>query len=217
MRALPRSVVPELLDALPHEDPAALRSRDELHFINHFMGNHRWICLILQEQDLQNKRILELGAGDGSLARLALSTGVAQAAQWSALDLAPAPIDWPHEAVWHQGDLFALPVLPDAEIIAANLFLHHFENDQLQNLGARLPEGCRLLIACEPARRRLHSLQGHLLSALVDLSPVTHHDMLVSIRAGFLGDELSQALGLQGWQTRVSLTALGAYRFTAWR
>lgn len=217
MRALSRQVVPELLDALPHEDPAALLSREELHFINHFMGNHRWICRILQEQAMDTPRILELGAGDGSLARLAMSMGVAQPMQWSALDLAPPPVDWPPEAAWHRGDLFALPVLPDAEIIVANLFLHHFENAELQNLGARLPESCRLLVACEPARRRLHSLQGHLLSALVDLSPVTHHDMLVSIRAGFLGDELSQSLGLQGWQTRVSMTALGAYRFTAWR
>ncbi len=217
MRALRRQVIPELLDALPHEDPAAIWSREELHFINHFMGNHRWICRILQEQEMGNPRILELGAGDGSLARLALSKGIAQPAQWSALDLAPAPADWPQEAMWHQGDLFALPALPDTEIIVANLFLHHFEKDQLKKLGARLPESCRLFIACEPARRRLHTLQGHLLSALVDLSPVTHHDMLVSIRAGFLGDELSQALGLQDWQTHVSMTALGAYRFTAWR
>lgn len=217
MKALPRQVVPELLDALSHEDPAAVRSREELHFINRLMGNHRWICRALQKQDLQNKRILELGAGDGLLAQQAWSKGIAQPARWSALDLAPPPVGWPHEAVWHQGDLFALPVLPEAEIIVANLFLHHFENDGLQKLGARLPESCQLLVACEPARRRLHSLQGHLLSALIDLSPVTHHDMLVSIRAGFLGDELSQALGLQGWQTRVSMTALGAYRFTAWR
>lgn len=217
MMAFPRQVIPELLDALPHEDPTAVRSREELHFINRLMGNHRWICRTLQKQDLQNKRILELGAGDGSLAQQAWNEGIAQPAQWSALDLAPPPVAWPHEAVWHQGDLFALPGLPDTEIIVANLFLHHFENEGLQELGAHLPESCRLLIACEPARRRLHSLQGHLLSTIIDLSEVTHHDMLVSIRAGFLGDELAQALGLQGWQTRVSMTALGAYRFTAWR
>lgn len=217
MSAFSRKVLPELLDALPHDDPAALHSREELHFINHFMGNHGWICRILQEQELDNKRILELGAGDGSLAQLAWSKGIVSPSQWSALDLAPAPVNWPDDATWYQQDLFSGPVLPDAEIIAANLFLHHFENDMLQQLGTRLPDTCRLFVACEPARRRLHSLQGRALSALVELSPVTHHDMLVSIRAGFIGDELAQALGLQGWQTRVSVTALGAYRFLAWR
>lgn len=217
MMSFPRQVLPELLDALPHHDPAAVRSREELHRINRIMGNHRWICRTLQKQELHNKRILELGAGDGSLAHLAWSKGIVQTAQWSALDLVPAPIDWPGDAVWHQRDLFTLPMLPDAEIMVANLFLHHFENDQLQALGARLPESCRLFIACEPARRRLHSLQGHLLSALIDLSQVTHHDMLVSIRAGFIRDELPHALGLRGWQTLVSVTALGAYHFTAWR
>ncbi|CAN5882687.1 hypothetical protein BH11VER1_BH11VER1_05360 [soil metagenome] len=217
MISFSRQVLPELLDALPHDDPAAIQSREELHFINQIMGNHRWICRTLHQREHKHERILELGAGDGSLARHAWRAGVASPEQWSALDLAPAPVDWPSDAIWYQGDLFARPVLPDAEIVVANLFLHHFENDSLQRLGARLPETCRLFIACEPARRRLHSLQGHLLSALVDLGPVTHHDMLVSIQAGFLHDELSRALGLKDWQTRVSTTAMGAYRFAAWR
>ncbi len=217
MISFPRQVLPELLDALPHDDPAALRSREELHFINRLMGNHHWICRTLQEQALKSDRILELGAGDGSLAHHAWNKNIAQSAQWSALDLAPAPINWPRDALWYQRDLFTLPILPDAEIIVANLFLHHFENDQLRELGSRLPESCRLFIACEPARRRLHTLQGHLLSALVDLSEVTHHDMLVSIRAGFIREELPQALGLSDWQTLVSVTTMGAYHFTAWR
>jgi hypothetical protein len=217
MMAFSRQVLPELLDTLPHDDPAAVGSREELYLINQIMGNHRWICHTLQERELNSERILELGAGDGSLAQYAWSKGIVSSAQWSALDLAPAPIDWPVDAEWHQRDLFAGPPLPDAGIIVANLFLHHFENDQLRKLGGLLPETCRLLVACEPARRRLHSLQGHALSALIDLSPVTHHDMLVSIRAGFIRNELPVALGLQGWQTDVSVTALGAYHFTAWR
>ena len=60
-------------------------------------------------------------------------------------------------------------------------------------------------------------LQGRLLSALLRFSPVTRHDLLISIRAGFRGDELPRALGLAGWTTAVSLTALGAYRLVACR
>ena len=212
-----RQILPELLDALPHDDPAALRSRSELGMINGLMRNHHWVCRRLRRLEPGNQRVLELGAGDGSLARRALKEGIVPSARWSAIDLAPAPEDWPCDAVWHQCDLFALPVLPDAEIIVANLFLHHFHDDQLEILGRRLPDSCRMLIACEPARRWVHSLQGRLLSLLTGLSKVTHHDMLVSIRAGFTGDELPRAMGLQGWQKTISSTALGAYRLEAWR
>jgi hypothetical protein len=33
-------VLPELLVSLPHDDPAARRSRDELRLINRIMGKH---------------------------------------------------------------------------------------------------------------------------------------------------------------------------------
>jgi hypothetical protein len=212
-----RQVIPELLDTLAHDDPAALRSRRELRLINGIMGNHRWLCRSLASKVSDHTRILELGAGDGTLARRSWNTGIASPQQWRALDIAPAPIDWPSEAHWLQTDLFALSVLPDAEIIVANLFLHHFKDEQLAGLGQLLPDSCRVIIACEPARRRRHTLQGRLLSPLARLSPVTHHDMLVSIQAGFVGKELPQALGLLGWHLKISLTALGAYHLIAWR
>jgi len=212
-----RQVLPELLDSLPHDDPAALRSRGELLMINRIMGNHRWLCRTLQQPDLEGRHVLELGAGDGALAQRAWREGASQPARWSAIDLAPMPAEWPGEASWLQSDLFSLQELPDAEIVVTNLFLHHFHNHQLEILGRRLPSSCRTFLACEPARRRVHSLQGRLLSVLAGLSQVTRHDMLASIRAGFTGNELAHALRLQGWQTETSTTTLGAYRFKAWR
>jgi hypothetical protein len=212
-----RKVLPEILDSLPPEDIAAQRSRKELRWINSIMGNHRWICRVLASRIGPEMRLLELGAGDGMLARRAWMAGVLPPNQWTALDLSPAPQDWPCEAVWRQADLFSLESLPDAEVVVANLFLHHFEDVQLGVLATRLPANCRLFVACEPARRRRHLLQGQLLSSLARLSAVTHHDMLVSIRAGFMGNELVQALGMLGWHSKVELTALGAYRMIAWR
>ncbi len=212
-----RQVLPELLDSLPHDDPEALYSRDELRWINGIMGNHEWFCRALQELETGGRRILELGAGDGALAQRVWSENIARPEQWCALDLAPTPADWPGEAVWHQRDLLAMPVLPEAEIIVANLVLHHFQKDELEALGQRLPDSCRTLIVCEPARRWVHALQGRLFSMFAELSHVTFHDMFVSIRAGFVGDELPQSLGLHGWRTSVSHTTLGAYRLTAWR
>lgn len=212
-----RQVLPELLDSLPHDDPAARCSRDELSIVNRIMRNHRWVCRMLQQQEMQSCRVLELGAGDGALAQRAWKLGIARPEQWCAVDLAPAPAQWPAEAVWHQLDFLTLPVLPEAEIIVANLFLHQLQENELASVGRLLPDSCRLLIACEPARRWRHRWQGLALCVFAELSHVTQHDMFVSIRAGFQGDELPQALGLQDWQTDISLTALGAYRLTAWR
>jgi len=212
-----REVFPELLDALPHDDEAAWRGRGELRMINGVMGNHRWLCRRRREPEFNGKRLLELGAGDGAFARRVWREGITYPAQWTALDLAPEPDEWSREACWRQSDLFMMSALPEAEIIVANLFLHHLHDGQLAALGRLLPEACRTFFACEPARRRVHALQGWMLSAIAGLSEVTHHDMFVSIRAGFLGNELPGALGLRDWQTRVSLTALGAYRLTAWR
>jgi len=216
-----RQVFPEKLDSLPHDDPAALRSRAELRVINQLMGNHRWLMrelkLRLDRHQEAATRILELGAGDGEFARGVWQAGVVLPARWEAVDLAPAPLNWPTEAHWHQGNLFLREKLPEAGIIVANLFLHHFEPVQLALLGKMIPGSCRVFIACEPARRLRHVLQGRVLSVLLGLSEVTHHDMLVSIKAGFLGDELAGLLGLVGWKTQVALTTLGAYRFVAWR
>lgn len=212
-----RRVLPEHLDSLPHADPAALRSRRELLLINRIMGNAGWFVRELERAVPGGERVLELGAGDGSLLRAARAPGGPAARKWQALDLLPAPADWPPEAAWIQTDLFALSALPETEVLVANLFLHHFEKDQLRWIGDRVPACCRLILASEPARYAAHSLQGRVLSWVAGFGPVTRHDMQCSIEAGFRGMELPEWLGLSGWQVRVKSTLLGAYRMRAWR
>jgi hypothetical protein len=43
-----RVVIPELLDHLPQDDPAAERSRADLRRINFLMGNGRWVTRTLR-------------------------------------------------------------------------------------------------------------------------------------------------------------------------
>ncbi|MCB1226556.1 MAG: hypothetical protein KDK99_12145 [Verrucomicrobiales bacterium] len=214
---MPRSMEPEWLDSLPHDDPAAVRSRRDLRWINFFMGNHRWLVRQIRACLAPNQTLLELGAGDATLLRRLLQSGAAEPAQLQAIDLAPPPSDWPREATWHQRDLFSQP-LPEADVILANLFLHHFTEAQLAQLASRLPSRCHTFLACEPARRSIHLWQGRLLHGLIRFSPVTQHDLPISVRAGFLGDELPQALALPPrWRIHTQLTALGAYRLIARR
>lgn len=209
-----RYLEPELLDHLDPADPEAVRSRAELRMINGIMGNHRWLQRQLRRHLVGRPVILELGAGDGAFSRGLVASGLVQADQVAALDLMPPPPDWPEGARWVQGSVLDKDSWPQADIIIANLFLHHFDEAQLRQIGAAMLRA-RVVIACEPARRSLHLVQGALLAALTDLGHVTRNDMLTSIRAGFLGDELPRALNLAHWRCEVAATWLGGYHMIA--
>ena len=210
-----RIVEPEILDTLPPDDPEAVASRRDLRRVNAIMANHRWLERRTRAVRQPGWRILELGAGDGTLGRRLIRAGVLESSALLAVDLAPRPLDWPAEADWSQQDVLK-GELPAAEMVIANLFLHHFEPPALRELGQRLPAECQVLLCSEPARRPLHLWQSRLLS-LLPLGRVTKHDMPVSIRAGFLGEELPQFLGISRWKNTVSTTFFGAYRLEAHR
>jgi hypothetical protein len=202
-----RRVEPELLDHLPADDPAAIASRRDLDRINWIMGQHRMIA-----QELRRlgpiTQITDLGGGDGRfLARLArrlpmpcealiadqkdiLGTGTktALAAQgWRTRTL--------------QGDIFeTLPMIAPGAVIIANLFLHHFPDHALATLFALIATRARAFIACEPRRSPFALLGAHGV-VFLGANPVTRHDAVASVRAGFTGSELT-ALWPSGWTCR---------------
>lgn len=213
---MPRVLAPELLDSLSADHPDAIASRRDLRFLNAIMGNYRWMEKQLSAHAGQDDTIVEIGAGDGELARR-LCTGMpGLAARYHALDLAPTPANWPRGATWHQTDLWSeagAVLLKGAGVMVANLVLHHFDDASLRRLGSLL-SNCQAIFACEPCRREVHVWQGRLLFLL--LNKVTRHDMVVSIRAGFLGSELASALSppFPNKEIKSSLTPLGAYRLS---
>lgn len=212
-----RVIEPELLDQLPQDDPEARRSRLEMLQVNAIMGNHRWIERMVHLHGQPDWRILELGAGDGTLSMRLLDTRSCSASALHAVDLAHCPEGWPAAAHWTCGNVLAQP-LPEAEIIVANLFLHHFTQEQLGQLGARLAPAARLIVASEPARYWIHTVTGRLFCELAEFGRVQRFDLPVSVRAGFRGNELREALALDAsWKSHARCHALGSYRFIAWR
>ncbi|MHB1078754.1 MAG: hypothetical protein ACYC67_05085 [Prosthecobacter sp.] len=212
-----RVILPELLDLLSPDDPDAMRARDEMLQINVLMGNHRWIERMICRHREWGWRITELGAGDGALSLRLLASGCCTEASLHAFDMARRPPHWPEAAHWTSGDILK-QALPETEIVVANLFLHQFTGEELRLIGSRLSSVARLIVASEPARRWIHTLTGRLFCELAELNHVQRHDMQASIRAGFRGDELREALALDSsWQTSVSHHPCGAYRFMAWR
>ena len=206
-----REVIPEILDSLPPDDPGAIRSRRDLRRLNFCMGNDRWIRSVLARNvNLAKKGIVEIGAGDGDLLR-----SVATLAPATGLDLQPRPVGLPSEIKWHTGDLFEQSSLPSGGVLVANLFLHHFEPDELKALGA-LMEPFELLVFSEPLRSCGILALSRCVAPFV--GSVTRHDMPVSIRAGFTMGELPTYLGLSDrWSVTETTSVLGAIRTIATR
>jgi len=216
-----RTLHAEILDTLPAENSDAIASRRDLVLINRLMGNRRWMGRALHVHATDDKRVLELGAGAGDFGRWwqeQQRRRLAESREVCGLDLAPRPACWPESWLWAQQDLLSFVGYGGFDVVIANLTLHHFAADALARLGQKLRSGPRVVLASEPTRRRLHLWQVHLLR-LFGINHVTRHDAPVSVRAGFRGFELPEALGLSGpdWKTTVNETWLGAYRMTAVR
>lgn len=222
-----RCVEREWLDDLPSDDPSAIRSRRDLKLINRIMGSARVLESALRAHvQAQRPRIAELGAGDGSLMlRIARKLG------WRNVDLAfvdqqPvvsektlrefSELGWRVTVV--AADVFAwLRDAPRYDAIVASLFLHHFRAPQLESLFGRAADRAKMLVAAEPERARLPLAGSHLVG-LLGCNDVTRHDAVLSVRAGFAGDELSDLWSkVDGWRFEEGSVGLFTHRFVAVR
>lgn len=210
-----RQLEPELLDALPAEDPEAIRARRDLRLINWLLGNHRWFHRTLaRHAPMLKGGIIELGAGDGTLLRQLRrrNPGVPLAG----FDLAPRPGNLPPDIAWHAGNFLEREGPWPGTVLLANLVLHHLDEDTIRALGRRLG-GVKMLVIGESHRRPEILRRSRWLNPLV--GRVTRHDMAISLRAGFVAGELPLWLGLDqtAWQISETFTRLGACRLQAVR
>jgi hypothetical protein len=214
MRELNRVIIPEILDSLNPSDPRAIRSRRDLRWIDLYLGNWRWIVRQLKRQTPAPARIIEIGAGEGDLCRK-VQTSLPSSAV-TGLDLIQRPASLPSDIQWIGGDFFQTLPNIDADACVGSLILHHFSDEALRDLGARL-QSFRSLTFCEPLRSRLPLFLSKLSCPF--LSEVTRHDMPASIRAGFRPGELPALLGLDSkkWSVRESSHWHGALRLAASR
>jgi hypothetical protein len=205
-----RACEPELLDHLPVDDPEAIGSRRDLRRLNAWMGNARYIARALNSHlPIQDVRILEIGAGDGTfflevakrltsagrimfLDRQDLVTGATrqklQRRGWQAETMRADVFEGltGRTGLTNQTSRAEYPY----HAIIANLFLHHFSDEDLKRLFQTGSEKAPLFIATEPRRSSPALLGGKLIWA-IGCNSVTRHDAMVSIRAGFRGRELS--------------------------
>jgi hypothetical protein len=210
-----RELNPELLDSLPPDHPDARHNRRDLRLTNLAMGNYRWFARILPDKLRPRDRVLELGAGTGELSDYLAARGIVS----DGLDLWPAPTGRRTGQRWHRADLLTFGGYDGYEVIIGNLIFHQFSTDQLAVLGQKLRESARIIVACEPLRRRSSQVLFAAIAPLLGVNHVSLHDAHVSVAAGFRGDELPEMLGLRQpeWKWSCHHTLLGAYRMVARR
>ncbi len=210
-----REIQPELLDSLPADHPDALHNRRDLRLTNRLMGNYRWFARTLPTQLQPDQRVLEIGAGTGELG-IQLGT---RAIAIDGLDLWPRPPAWPATQTWHSTDLLTFERYDRYDAIIGNLIFHQFSRDELAELGSKLSRSVDLIVASEPARRRLSQVFFARIAPLLGANHVSLHDAHVSIAAGFRAEELPQLLGLSPvqWEWQCFSTPFGAYRMIARR
>lgn len=228
MSALQRTLEPEWLDDLPGDDPRAVRSRRDLRLMNRVMGHAHIIGRALRSHAGAPPRSLaELGAGDGTLlARIVGKACWAGGADIVLVDRQPVV----SAATGDRYRSLACRVSVDAEdvfewlargslqydAIVANLFLHHFDDEELARLFALAAARTKLFIACEPRRARLPLAGSHMLG-LIGCNDVTRHDAVLSVRAGFSGSELSALWPHGSWTLEERPAGLFSHLFAARR
>jgi hypothetical protein len=202
---LERVVEPELLDELPPQDRRALRSRLDLQRLNKLMKHSRVMANALSKNlgSVKSPRIVEIGAGDGDFL---LRTTRRLQRQWPVGDatlvdrlnsFAPQigtrfnDLGWRvHTEIADVLDWLRQLQPNAADAIVANLFLHQFRPDALAEMLRLAARSTNLFIAIETSRAWLPRLCGHFLWTL-GCNSITRNDAQISIRAGFLGRELS--------------------------
>lgn len=240
---LPRKVSVETLDHLHADDPAAQRSRRDLVRVHRVMGTRGivargWQALCPAARRAAPLRVLELGAGDGTLL-LAVARQLAPTfplVELTLLDrqhlVSPATLEAFAELGWlvtvEVADVLDWAArtpntVPGAaasawDLIVTTLFLHHFEGPDLDTLLMAIAARSQRFFACEPRRDWLALTGSHLIGA-IGANAVTREDAVVSVHAGFRERELT---GLwpapaAAWQSREYTAGLFSHCFSTSR
>jgi hypothetical protein len=225
---LPRFVLPELLDRLPNDDPNAAAIRRDLKTINAISGNAGIIAGSLLKYCSEPPRVLiDLGSGDGDVM---LRVAKRLAPRWSNVTVilvdrqgavsaktrdAFAALGWTAEPAVADIFEFLERPRPERAVVTANLFLHHFQDEQLRRLFAGAARAASLFVACEPRRSRL-TLRASTLLWLLGCNDMSCFDAITSGWAGFRGAELSALWPREdGWRLHEHKARLFLQSFVA--
>ena len=199
-----RNVEPELADPIPGDDPRARRFRRDLSRLNAFTMTDRIMARTLLKHwgSVAPREIVDLGAGDGTFM---LRVAQRLAPRWRDVtvklvdqqDLVGAHVrngfgalHWNIQTVAADVFEFLQKTQSNVDIVTANGFLHHFTAERLTRLFGLAADRAKLIVAGEP-RRTHFAREVSRFAWLLGCGEVIRHDVLASIRAGFVRKEIS--------------------------
>jgi len=222
----PRVVHPELLDELPPDDPRAIHSRRDLRRINAIMANASYLLDFLFQSpagtDGRSITLAEIGSGDGTITSKVTCAFAQEKIHGHAILIDRQPSGniqqdgWTFEKI--KADVFDwLESAPHCDVIIANLFLHHFEDDRLRELLAKIAKRSAIFAAVEPRRSAFAEFAARQVG-LIGCNDVTRNDAVISVRAGFQNSELSERWpDRDGWKLTERKAGLFSHFFGAIR
>ncbi|VXC67388.1 conserved hypothetical protein [Burkholderia sp. 8Y] len=239
---LPRIVAAETLDTLDAADPAARRSRRDLQRLHKVMATativgRAFAPLMNSRRSRAPLKVLELGAGDGTLLlRVARQFGVAHnGVELTSLDRqdlmtretirAYARLGWSVRVSktdvgdWiRESANIQVARTERWDIIFTTLFLHHLAAAELAALFEVIESATDRFFACEP-RRGWPALLGSRLVGVLGANAVTRNDAVLSVQAGFREAELRALWPMGGaqWELAEFPAGLFSHCFTAER
>jgi hypothetical protein len=199
-----RHVENELADHIPGDDPRARRFRQDLSRLNAFAMTDRAMAraLLTNFRDAVPRELVDLGAGDGAFM---LRVARRLAPRWRDVtvklvdqqDIVSAQVRSSFAALrWNvqtiRADVFEFlqTMQPSVDIIIANGFLHHFTGEHLARLLDLAARKTKLFVAYEP-RRTHFAREASRFVWLLGCGEVIRRDVVTSVRAGFIGTEIS--------------------------
>jgi hypothetical protein len=107
---------------------------------------------------------------------------------------------------------------PRWDLITTSLFLHHFQGAELDLLLGAVAARAERFFACEPRRSPWALVASHLVGVL-GANAVTRQDAVLSVHAGFRGQEITAHWPRSSprWQTREFEAGLFSHGFSAQR
>jgi hypothetical protein len=105
----------------------------------------------------------------------------------------------------------------NVDIVTANGFLHHFTAERLTRVLSLAADRAKLIVAGEP-RRTHFAREVSRFVWLLGCGDVIRHDVLASIRAGFVRKEISSSWPTRdGWVIEERDAGPFSHTFAAWR